>query len=90
MPLATGQPDKRLARPFDQGELHGRPVCAIFVAQPEFVEVTVHPADGGRLSEKPAQSTPAPSDGVSQTDAVDAAREALPPEAESGSRQSSR
>jgi len=32
----------------DQGEHHGRLVCAIFVNQPAFVEITVHPADGGR------------------------------------------
>jgi len=49
---------------FDQGELHGRLVCAIFVNPPGFVEVTVHPADGGRFvaehvpSERP---TPLPS-----------------------------
>jgi hypothetical protein len=33
---------------FDQGALHGRLVCAIYV-ETGFVEVTVHPADGGRV-----------------------------------------
>ena len=41
---------------FDQGELHGRLVCALFVDHDGFVEVTVHPADGGRFSE----TAPAP------------------------------
>ena len=36
---------------FDQGEHHGRLVCAIFVDQPDFVEITVHPEDGGRFVE---------------------------------------
>lgn len=42
---------------FDQGDLHGRLVCAIFVDHPGFVEITVHPADGGRVRAKPV---PAP------------------------------
>jgi hypothetical protein len=36
---------------FDQGEHHGRLVCAIFVDVPGFVEITVHPEDGGRFTE---------------------------------------
>ena len=36
---------------FDQGSLHGRLVCAIFVNAPDFVEITVHPEDGGRVTE---------------------------------------
>src|SRR5919106_3689894 len=50
---------------FDQGELHGRLVCAVFVDVAGFVEVTVHPDDGGRVSEVPttpaASPTPLPS-----------------------------
>ncbi len=44
---------------FDQGELHGRLVCAIYVNDPGFVETTVHPADGGRLIPEP-EPTPEP------------------------------
>jgi hypothetical protein len=61
---------------FDQGALHGRLVCAIFVDQPDFVEITVHPDDGGRYSPTES-STPAPPDGISGDDAVTIAREAL-------------
>lgn len=46
---------------FDQGAHHGRLVCAIFVDEPSFVEVTVHPADGGRFSASPVPSvSPSP------------------------------
>lgn len=45
---------------FDQGDLHGRLVCAIFVGQPGFIEITVHPADGGRVRAQPVP-TPDPS-----------------------------
>jgi hypothetical protein len=44
---------------FDQGELHGRLVCAVYVNEPGFVEVTVHPADGGRARAEP-DPTPEP------------------------------
>ena len=44
---------------FDQGELHGRLVCAIYVNDPGFVETTVHPADGGRFIPEP-EPTPEP------------------------------
>jgi hypothetical protein len=63
---------------FDQGELRGRLVCAIYVNGPDFVEITVHPADGGRFFEEPEPSAPEPSDGISANDAVDVARDALP------------
>jgi hypothetical protein len=46
---------------FDQGELHGRLVCAVFVDHPGFVEITVHPEDGGRFSEPPATPLVTPS-----------------------------
>lgn len=41
---------------FDEGDLHGRLVCAIYVNQQGFVEITVHPADGGRF--RPVPETP--------------------------------
>lgn len=52
---------------FDQGDLHGRLVCAIFVDHPGFVEVTVHPADGGRVQAEPVPTpdpTPLPSGSI--------------------------
>ena len=64
---------------FDQGDMNGRLVCAIFVNDPGFVEVTVHPADGGRFFvTAPPSAAPAPSDGISREEAVDAARAAVP------------
>ena len=46
---------------FDQGDLHGRLVCAIFVDQPSFVEITVHPADrGGVRADPPPTPEPSP------------------------------
>jgi hypothetical protein len=62
-PLSDDPADIYITRDgFDQGDLHGRLVCAIFVDQPGFVEVTVHPADGGRLMPTPtAIPTPLPS-----------------------------
>jgi len=64
-PLSDDPADIFITRDkFDQGDLHGQLVCAIFVDHPGFVEVTVHPADGGRFSEEPmptATPTPLPS-----------------------------
>lgn len=85
-PMSDDPADIYITRdPFDQGELRGRLVCAIFVNQPDFVEVTVHPADGGRFVPEPEPSTPATPDGtpdetaagISREDAVDAALDAL-------------
>lgn len=59
---------------FDQGDLHGRLVCAIFVSDPGFVEVTVHPEDGGRLVEPtPHPSVHAPAGEITRDDAVETA-----------------
>jgi hypothetical protein len=79
-PMSNDPADIYITRDkFDQGNLHGRLVCAIFVNQPDFVEITVHPADGGRFSEKPQVSAPPePADGISRNDAVDAALDVLP------------
>ena len=56
---------------FDQGEKHGRLVCAVFLDHPGFVEITVHPADGGRFSEPPTtpsvSPTPLPSGSIEIT-----------------------
>ena len=52
---------------FDQGQLNGRLVCAIYVNPPGFVEVTVHPADDGRVGgapEAPPEPEPLASDEV--------------------------
>lgn len=62
---------------FDQGQLHGRLVCAIFVNQPGFVEITVHPEDAGRFFLTPVPSVSAPPTGISREEAVDTARNAV-------------
>jgi hypothetical protein len=59
---------------FPQGDLRGRLVCAIYVNQGGFVEVTVHPDDGGLVA--PVEPTPRPTpppDGLAQDEAVSAA-----------------
>jgi hypothetical protein len=64
---------------FEQGEHHGRLVCAIFVDQPDFVEITVHPEDGGRV--EPVEPTPRPTpppDGIAEANAVEAATGEVP------------
>jgi hypothetical protein len=66
------------ADPFDQGDLHGRLVCAVYVDDSGFVEVTVHPEDGGRFVPTPGASGPPPSGGVARTDAIEIARQLLP------------
>ena len=44
---------------FNQGELHGRLVCAIFVGANEgFVEITIHPDDWGRYTPEPEPGEP--------------------------------
>jgi hypothetical protein len=55
---------------FDQGELNGRLVCAVFVDQPDFVEVTVHPADGGRQLADPEPPPEAPALGPDEVEIV--------------------
>src|SRR5918992_4560955 len=61
---------------FNQGEVHGRLVCAIFVDQPDFVEVTVHPEDWGKFTPAPEPGSPA--NGLSSEQAIEVARAALP------------
>jgi hypothetical protein len=79
-PMSTQPADIYITRDaFDQGAHHGRLVCAIFVSDPEFVEITVHPSDGGRVSPTPELSVgPTPSDGISRDQAVAAARATVP------------
>ena len=62
---------------FDQGDLHGRLVCAIFVDTPGFVEITVHPEDGGNIAPTPVPMGERPSHGISEADAIEAARDEL-------------
>lgn len=62
---------------FNQGELHGRLVCAIFVGANEgFVEITVHPEDWGKYTPVPEPGEPA--NGLSADGAIEAARAGLP------------
>jgi hypothetical protein len=66
---------------YDQGELHGRLVCAIFPGEDgmgDFVEVTVHPEDGGRFSLEPEPASTAPPDGISRDEAIGAAHALRP------------
>ena len=80
-PMSTEPADIYITRDaFDQGQHHGRLVCAIYVQDPGFVEVTVHPSDGGRAFSPTPEPTvgPTPSHGVSVDVAVAAARAALP------------
>jgi hypothetical protein len=64
---------------FDQGEKHGRLVCAVFVDHPGFVEVTVHPEDGGRfVPPTPLPSVTPPPGGISVDDATDIALAEVP------------
>ncbi|MDQ3149181.1 MAG: hypothetical protein M3Q38_04560, partial [Chloroflexota bacterium] len=50
-PLSDDPADIYITRDkFDQGDLHGRLVCTTYVDQGGFIEITVHPADGGRFS----------------------------------------
>ena len=63
---------------FDQGELSGRLVCAVFVNDPGFVEITVHPEDGGRVEPvTPGPAATQPADGISEDEATDIARAEL-------------
>ncbi|HJP70618.1 MAG TPA: hypothetical protein VJ975_02775 [Candidatus Limnocylindria bacterium] len=78
---------------FDQGELHGRLVCAIYPESAGFVEVTVVPEGwelgGARPPDPPTpEPTPIPerpSNGIAQSDAIAIARAvARHPDAEVG------
>jgi hypothetical protein len=55
---------------FEQGELHGRLVCAIYINDPGFVEITVHPADGGGVIPEPEPPPVGPSLGPNQVEIV--------------------
>jgi hypothetical protein len=62
---------------FNQGELHGRLVCAIFIGENEgFVEITIHPEDWGRYTPEPEPGEPA--NGLTADEAIEAARATLP------------
>ena len=62
---------------FNQGEQHGRLVCAIFVGANEgFVEITVHPEDWDKFTPVPEPGEP--SGGLTGAEAAEAARAYLP------------
>lgn len=71
---------------FDQGELRGRLVCAVYVEPPGFVEITVVPEGwepGGPRPPDPPTPAPTPrpeqpSSGIARADAIAIAREAAP------------
>lgn len=71
-PMADDPADIYITRDeLAQGELRGRLVCAVFVDPPGFVEVTVHPADGGRVEPPPpAPPVSPPPDGLPVADAI--------------------
>ena len=74
-PLSDDQADIYVTRDaFDQGALHGRLVCAIFLDPVGFVEVTVHPDDVPPPT--PAPSPSRPSTGIDESAATRIALEA--------------
>ena len=75
-PMSDDAADIYISRDkMEQGDLTGRLVCAIYVDTPGFVEVTVHPDDGGRfVPPTPYPSTTPPAGGLAEADAIEAAR----------------
>jgi hypothetical protein len=61
-----------------QGDLQGRLVCAIYVTQSGFVEVTVHPDDLPPVAEEPPPPAPRPADGMSRQEAMEVALDEAP------------
>lgn len=61
-----------------QGELHGRLVCAVYSQPAGFVEITVHPADVEPTPEPPPPVR-RPGDGITAAEAVEIAREGFGP-----------
>jgi hypothetical protein len=55
---------------YAQGENFGRLVCAIFVNEPDFVEITVHPQDDPFVPPTPAPAGQMPDDGLDRDAAV--------------------
>jgi hypothetical protein len=78
-PLADDPADIYITRDtYNQGDLHGRLVCAIFVGDNEgFIEVTVHPEDMAR-NFTPAPEPGVPAGGLLSREAEEAARAYLP------------
>ena len=77
-PLSDDPADIYITRDtFNQGELHGRLVCAIFVGANEgFVEITIHPEDWGRYTPEPEPGEPP--NALTRDEAIEAARATLP------------
>ena len=60
-PMSSHPADIYITRDkFQEGSQYGRLVCAIYVEDGDFIEVTVHPEDGGRFSPAPPTPTPTP------------------------------
>jgi hypothetical protein len=75
-PLSTRPADIYITREtFDRGEEHGRLVCMILVEQPDFVEVTIHPADDPYVEPTPPPLGSRPEHGIGRRAAVDLALE---------------
>ena len=62
---------------FTQGDLQGRLVCAIYVTQSGFTEITIHP-DDLPVPDEPEAPAPRPEDGITRQEAVDVALEEVP------------
>jgi hypothetical protein len=60
-----------------QGDHQGRLVCAIYVTQSGFTEITVHP-DDLPPPEEPEAPAPRPEDGITRQEAVEVALEEVP------------
>jgi hypothetical protein len=74
-PMSDDPADIYITRdPFAQGEHFGRLVCAVFVDHPGFVEVTLHPEDGGRFEPTPPlPSVTPPPGGITKDEATEIA-----------------
>ena len=78
-PLSVEPADIYITRDqFAQGELQGRLVCAIYVTQSGFIEVTVHPDDLPPVAEEPPPPAPRPADGMSRQEAMEVALDEAP------------
>lgn len=61
-----------------QGDVQGRLVCAIYVTQSGFTEITVHPDDLPPVVEEPEPPAPRPADGITRQEAMEVALEDAP------------
>lgn len=62
-----------------QGDFQGRLVCAIYVTQSNFTEITLHPDDAPQVAEEPEPPpAPRPADGITREGAMEVALEDVP------------